>query len=217
LNPPQTALLFGIGGLALGLVAGLASLSETSATNPLPRRKRIGVNPLAPYCPSHSFSSLTDWRARNAYVKRYAWAIPSEEALAEIAKYGPIVEIGAGKGYWAHLLRERGVHVEAFDLHPPTKTWTQVRKGSTREVSDYPDHTLFLCWPPYAEPMGYDALMAYHGEHVIYIGEGSYGCTGDDAFHEELKANWARVKIVDIPQWDGIHDYMDIYRRKVSA
>ena len=38
-----------------------------------------------------------------------AFAVPSNAALAMVARYGPIVEMGCGTGYWASLLRERGV------------------------------------------------------------------------------------------------------------
>ena len=42
--------------------------------------------------------------------------VPSEAALAAICEHGPVVEIGAGSGYWAALLRARGVDVLAFDV-----------------------------------------------------------------------------------------------------
>ncbi|CAM9829753.1 unnamed protein product [Choristocarpus tenellus] len=46
---------------------------------------------------------------------RYAWAIPDERALRIIGHFGPIVEVGCGLGYWARLLRDRGVDVTAYD------------------------------------------------------------------------------------------------------
>jgi hypothetical protein len=36
-------------------------------------------------------------------------------ALAAIARYAPIVEMGAGTGYWARCLRERGIDAVAYD------------------------------------------------------------------------------------------------------
>jgi len=42
--------------------------------------------------------------------------VPSEAALAAISEHGPIIEIGAGSGYWAALLRARGVDVLAYDV-----------------------------------------------------------------------------------------------------
>jgi hypothetical protein len=38
--------------------------------------------------------------------RKYAWAIPDERAIRAMYQYGPIVEIGAGKGYWGYLLRK---------------------------------------------------------------------------------------------------------------
>ena len=40
------------------------------------------------------------------------------EALDALAARSPLVEVGAGLGYWAHLLRRRGVPVQAYDSHP---------------------------------------------------------------------------------------------------
>lgn len=55
---------------------------------------------------------------RQKLVAEYAWAIPSEEALQTIAAEGPIVEIGAGNGYWAWELEKRGVDILAYDPDP---------------------------------------------------------------------------------------------------
>ena len=40
-------------------------------------------------------------------------------ALALLAARAPLVEVGAGTGYWAAALRRRGVDVLAYDLNPP--------------------------------------------------------------------------------------------------
>ena len=52
--------------------------------------------------------------------RAYAWAVPSHEALSAIAEASPrgVVEIGAGTGYWAYELRDRGVSVAAYDIAP---------------------------------------------------------------------------------------------------
>mmetsp|Transcript_25627 Transcript_25627/g.33553 ORF Transcript_25627/g.33553 Transcript_25627/m.33553 type:complete len:336 (+) Transcript_25627:48-1055(+) len=48
--------------------------------------------------------------------RRYSWAIPDERALKAVANFGPIIEVGCGLGYWAKLLRDRGVNVAAYDI-----------------------------------------------------------------------------------------------------
>jgi hypothetical protein len=47
----------------------------------------------------------------------FAWAIPDELAMKIISHYSPIVEVGAGLGYWARCMRERGIEVTAYDIH----------------------------------------------------------------------------------------------------
>ena len=164
------------------------------------------------------------YRHRYFCTRFYSWAIPNQEALECIAEFGPILEVGAGNGYWAYLLRNMGVDVVAVDRHPPHpqsknsyghKTrYTYVRRGSSRAPLKYPERTLMLCWPPYDTSLAYDALRSYSGEYLIYIGEGTGGCNGDSRFWNELYDNWKHVRFQSIPQWPGIHDGLDIYRRR---
>lgn len=155
-------------------------------------------------------------------VNRYAWAIPDESACQKIAQYAPrIVEIGAGTGYWARMLSQVGVDVLAYDIQPYKNQWCEghrwfyVRVGGPEIAADHPDRALFLCWPPYDHPMAFNALKAYQGHTLVYVGEDTYGCTGDQNFHDELSENWGVVDHIDIPQWFGIHDSIVVYKRKV--
>lgn len=164
---------------------------------------------------------------RGELCSKYSWAIPDKEAIYALAKLSPILELGAGTGYWASLLDEVGAEVLAFDKYPPAlsegnhyhpqgKQWFPVQEGGPEVASKYPDHTLFLCWPPYADPFATEAtkaFMAAGGKRLVYVGEGNYGCTGDDAFHELLRESWNQEKYVALPTWEGIHDGMMIYRR----
>lgn len=162
---------------------------------------------------------------RRACIRKYGFAIPNEEALAAICKLSPIVEVGAGTGYWAMLLRERGCDVLAFDNAVPETgkadqneygfngTWTEVLHGDEQIAAKYPRRTLMLCWPPYNTPMAAATLDAYQGRTLVYIGEGEGGCNASDEFFEELRDYWTEVATIDIPQWFGINDYLAIYQR----
>jgi hypothetical protein len=44
--------------------------------------------------------------------------VPNEAALTTLAALGPLVEMGAGTGYWARLLKMRGAQVLPMDVHP---------------------------------------------------------------------------------------------------
>lgn len=157
-------------------------------------------------------------------VREYAWAIPNDLALAALADLAPLVEIGAGGGYWTHCLRERGVDVVAYDpqlwheTEPGAKRkqriWTEVLQRDHSAAADHPTRTLMLCWPSYRESWSDRALDAYTGSTVAYIGEGAHGCTGSERFHELLECDFEEKATVDIPQWFGMHDYLSIWRRK---
>lgn len=170
----------------------------------------------------HRSTLLMGYRIRRDLIKQYAFAIPCEEALRALRALGPIVEMGAGSGYWAYLLRKRGCDVQAYDKRPSlheneyafTKQWTGVIKGRPGKLKKRADRALFLCWPSYATAFASTCLARYTGDTVAYIGEGWGGCTGDDAFHEALNEYWSEVRKVDLPQWDGVHDDLYIYRRK---
>lgn len=173
--------------------------------------------------PRSRMDFLRQFQARNDLVSKYAWAIPSEEALSAIVAFSPLIEIGAGTGYWASLLHMLGADVLCFDTSPPETTsnhwhkgathWHPVNVGGPEVISKYPERTLFLCWPPYDDDMAIDCLRAYVGDAVVYIGEGAGGCTGNDAFHDTLSRGFQEEVTVDIPQYHGIHDCLTIYRR----
>lgn len=159
------------------------------------------------------------WGARKELVKRYAWAIPNEQALEAIAAWSPLVEIGAGTGYWARLLAERGADIIAYDIAPGKNHWCDsdlffpVETGGPEKAGEHSDRTLFLCWPPYNSDMAYRALMAYQGHRLAYIGELEGGCCADDQFFGALCTDWRLVQDVRIPQWWGLNDALYLYER----
>lgn len=161
----------------------------------------------------------------------FSWAVPDDGALDLIAKHSPggVVEVGAGTGYWARMLADRGVDVVAYDLHPfrcgcgardwcsdgrnGTKAqWFDVQRGGPDSAAAHPDRTLLLCWPPYGSPMAAQAVAAYHdagGRTVAYVGEGEGGCTGDDDLYRLFGgAPWC-TECEHIESCDGCEDDAD--------
>lgn len=165
--------------------------------------------------------SVVSWfEARDAFVHEYSWAIPSEAALVVLTRHAPLVELGAGTGFWAKLLRERGVDVEAFDLappggsdpnryHPGARTWTRVGRGGPEVLRRFQDRTLFLCWPPLNSLVS-ACLDVFEGGTLVLVGEGAGGCTG---FDDRLTEQWTEVEQLEIPQWYGLHDYLAVWKR----
>lgn len=148
----------------------------------------------------------------------YAYAIPSPETIEWMVEFCgdlPVVELGAGRGYWAAQLSHAGISIDAYDLEPPDKTvnasfpklagqvdvWHPV--GDVIEFTSRArpaDYVLFLCWPPgWGDSMAFDALILFEeagGERLVYIGEPKGGKTGNDAFFDALSARW-RLESVD--------------------
>jgi hypothetical protein len=159
--------------------------------------------------------------------KKYAWALPTPQALAVVARHAPIVEVGAGTGYWAWLLWQMGVDITAYDMsagitlrnhyHELRPGFFPVRKCDAEEAARrHPERTLLLSWPPDTS-MASRALKAYGGDTVIYIGFNSkrYDVyTGDDEFHTILAERWAKVEELMLPSWYPCQDCLRVYRRK---
>jgi hypothetical protein len=150
---------------------------------------------------------------RKKLIWAYSWAIPNEEAVDTLRSLSPLIELGAGSGYWAWLLRQAGADVIAFDQNPKAPPhWTSVEEGDEGVIESHPHRTLFLCWPPYRDEMACRALRAYSGSIVAYVGEMN-GRTADDEFHELLSREFVLKRQVKIPSWPGYRDLLQIFER----
>ena len=143
------------------------------------------ISTVDPLCAAlQALGEPADDDSRLALAQRYSYVTPDAQSLAILSALGPIVELGAGTGYWASRLIAQGVDVVAFDhappdgeapnrYHAPTATWAEVRQGDQRVLSGYADRTLFLCWPPLFSSLG-DCLAYYAGNTVACIGDGGH-------------------------------------------
>jgi hypothetical protein len=162
---------------------------------------------------------------RGPLVRKYSWAIPTEEAVRRIIDHGPIVEMGAGTGYWAYLIRILNGDVIAYDVTPPSNessledwniwhagnTFTEVLEGGPGVLKQYSDRTLFLCWPPLKSPMASECLRYWKGKKLIFIGDRDN--TANKGFFKYLKDDFSLTEVVPIPQWANARDAMTIWRR----
>jgi hypothetical protein len=86
-----------------------------------------------------------------------------------------------------------------------------------RYISFLEPRTLLMVWPSYNEDWPAQTLEKFQeagGQRLIYVGEGSGGCTANDRFHSLLEESWESVDSLSIPQWQGLHDYIEVFRRK---
>jgi hypothetical protein len=159
-----------------------------------------------------------DGSARLAYAQMllqavYAYAIPSPETIDWVSGFcagRPIVELGAGRGYWAAQLVSSGLVVEAYDSEPPDQVdnsafprvagqqdvWHPVAGvGSSAEcMAGRAEHVLLLCWPPgWGNTMAIEALAEFEksgGNRLIFIGEPRGGMNATDSFFDALAEGW---------------------------
>jgi putative endonuclease len=167
--------------------------------------------------------------ARVRTVERFSWGIPNEEALRTILLFNPIVEMGAGTGYWAALLRDKGADIIAYDQAPPnirTKraiinlwhpgryVFTKVIEGIPKSLKFHQDRTLFLCWPSLGS-MTEQCLGFWKGEFLVFVGDREL--CANQAFYEMIESEFLPVRIVRIPQWPAINDELVVWRRRQAS
>lgn len=179
------------------------------------------------YLPSDNWDlhlgSITEqFTAREQFIQKFGFAIITASVVQALKKYSPILEVGAGTGYWAHELSKAGVDIVATD--PRKFIYSDVwQKHLFFEVSNmtgedavkkYPERNLLLVWPTYSSSWAASALRAFTGEKLIYVGEGYGGCTADDDFHECLGQKFELVEEIPMSQFCGIHDRLEVFQRK---
>ncbi|TDH73203.1 uncharacterized protein CCR75_003075 [Bremia lactucae] len=207
---------------------------------------------------------------------KYSWAIPDERALQIIKSFGPIVEMGAGNGYWARLLQLRDVDIIAYDhrvagdeeekeeksisgeesdgvAHEASVSsdeeviedtenvneevvdveqiiWTDVRKGTPKDLRKHTNRTLFLCYPDdfedSQESMAMASLCNYEGSFVIHVGElfgqticlpNPWGRTSSEEFQIHLATVYHKVLQVPLPSWHSSIDTLTVWKRTQSS
>lgn len=165
----------------------------------------------------------------SSLTEKYAWAVPDVKVLTVIAYFSPLVEIGAGKGYWAKLLRHIGVDIICFDKVVPQKSerWTEVKKGGPEKLLDEDlcaDRNLLLCYPDEDESMGVECVENFAGDYIIHIGEmigtGSlsepqkpWGRTSSAEMQQELIANFHCVLSMELQGYPHARDHLTIWKR----
>lgn len=161
---------------------------------------------------------------RPVFTTHVSWAVPSPaaiEALVAVTGEGRLLEVGAGLGFWSRLLRDQGVQViatDSFSTHQREAArapWTAVlREEAVEAVHHHPADVLLLCWPPPKGSMATDALRAFRGRVVAYVGErGPHRVTGESTFFEALADGWIETSTVQIPNWPGFSDALTFYAR----
>lgn len=178
----------------------------------VPPRRRI------PEIDGLAFDDLPD--LRRAWIREISFAIPCREAVAAIAGR-PLVEIGAGTGYWSALAARAGADVLATDAWPRSRY--QQRIGHHHPVTEmtaidavlaHSDRDVLCVWPELNRPWCAEAAEAMAPGALLHlVGEPEGGCTGDERLFEVLARRFTRIRAVAIPTWPGQHDGLETFRK----
>ena len=123
-----------------------------------------------------------------------------------------MVELGAGTGYMAKLLQDRGLQVQPLDVAPTgnneyhgnTPNFVTVHRGTVQTLNFMQNASvLVLCYPPPDSSMAHDALRTFlkgGGELLLHIGDFK-GLTGSAKFEQLLVQRLLCTYRADCATW----------------
>jgi hypothetical protein len=171
--------------------------------------------------------SVWNLEHRDKLRKEFSYSVADDETVSTVASYcrdKPLIDIGAGTGYWSYLLDQMGIECHAYDTEPYENIycnghWYNVVKGAPEDIKarNYTSANVFLSWPPYSDPLAEEALKLYldlaDPGYFIYIGESRGNATGDDGFFDLLESSCYKLRAIQNPHYSGLHDQVEIYKK----
>ncbi|HEV2530611.1 hypothetical protein [Phenylobacterium sp.] len=161
--------------------------------------------------------------ARKVFTRTYGFSIPCSDAMGLLSRLGPLVEIGAGSGYWSALLQNGGVDIVATDLTAAGQLAYGFQVGrfcrvegltGADAVRAYGDRDVFCSWPTEASPWALGAVRAMApGRRLALIGEPRGGVTGTPGLFRFLETRFRLLGGLDIPQFPQVRDRLFVYER----
>ena len=142
---------------------------------------------------------------RDLYVQHYGFVAINEnfiDDLSSIIGNDRVLEVGAGTGFLAKNLQDKGINLIPVDnsindmeinenSYGFRKTFTNIVETDAKNYLKenlIKFDTILMVWPPLGESLSSDIFKEMNpGQKLIYIGEGSGGCTGNDEFFQILK------------------------------
>ena len=158
----------------------------------------------------------------SAFTWNYGFSIPCLEAVEAVRKLqAPLVEIGAGSGYWSALLRAAGVDILATDPSigshgfVPGTHHDAAPLTASDAVQRYSDRDVLCSWPSKGADWCREAVsLIKPGRHFIYLGEPRGGLCASDALFDLLEAEFDLVGQVITPRFERARDGLKIFLKR---
>lgn len=176
-----------------------------------------------------SCNDVGDFYFREIFTKVFSYSIPTLEALTKIKKFvgnKTISEFMSGTGYWSFLLQQIGCKIIPSDIvvkktkyrMDGEKNFIKLKRiniGTIKRLTK--NNAIMLSWIPYMSYIANNILNLMHSEQkLILIGEEQGGCCANDNFFEILDKEFNLIEVVNIPQFEGINDYIKFYEKKMK-
>lgn len=155
---------------------------------------------------------------RETSLSDFGYVLPALTFAQQVSRFGPLLEVGAGRGFLSAIIQHAGVDVVATDPQPwPGAEHVQAMDGDAA-LAQHPERTLFCAWPGYQNPWLNDvALSLNRGQHLLIVGEDQGGCTGHDTLWDVLEDHFYEVTTPEdtraVISWPGIHDRLRVWQR----
>jgi hypothetical protein len=151
-------------------------------------------------------------------VPEFGFSIPCREVLDALYLHQPILEVGAGTGYWTALMRKYKIDVIGTD--PNLQGWwtstgrydpEQVKLQAKTAIRRWPQRTVFCSWPSYEETWFHQALQAMRiGQRLVLIEEDA---CADDKTWAYRDRRFESLTDISVPAWPGMNDRCAVWRK----
>jgi len=165
-------------------------------------------------------------------VKYYPEYIPSDQTIEYLISQENILEIGAGNGYWTHVINKNGGECIATDINTPdidetdsypitkindsyTETiWNKILKENHTIIEEYPNHDILFCHPE-GLPWTEEVLDIIKPSQKLILVAGWYPSpNATPFFFKNLIDNWNLEKQLPIYRVHSSHAQLYVFSKK---
>ena len=155
-------------------------------------------------------------QVRRVYNYFISWPFISFELVNQIKRNTdkdiPLYNLMSGNGVISKMLNREVVNV---DINDGLFNDIDIKKHDVVRYVKNNNHKIkqvLISWPPYNDEVAYRVLSVLKkGTKIIYVGEGSTGCTGDKQFNDAVEEY--SPKMIWIPKFHFIHDNMYVFTK----
>lgn len=166
-------------------------------------------------------------------LSKYPEYVPSNEAINYLSSLDNILEIGAGSGYWSHVINKNNGNCIPTDLSPQERTkenisypvtnmydesenitiWSKVKKAKHTIIPEYPNHDILLCHPEGLEWTEEVLELMQPSQKLILVAGWYPSPNATPFFFKKLIDDWQLEKQIPIYRFNSSHASMYVFNK----